>query len=225
MVFLGRVIGGAYVNSSVDFNRRGDLIVELTKMGQAVFKSRKINRSEVAAWEEVVPTPRSGAVRFVGSVGQAVAGAALPGVLGKSASAAVGAGVDAATRQRHVRIDWADGEQSLLRLPEKYFTHLAVLLDDLRVQAAASTELMSAQDEFLDPTGQVLQQTGQILGQVAGLIQDRRSAANEHAVAALEADSNTDLTEQIVKLAALRDQGILTEAEFAAKKTELLGRL
>jgi hypothetical protein len=31
--------------------------------------------------------------------------------------------------------------------------------------------------------------------------------------------------EQIAKLAELRDAGVLTEAEFAAKKTELLGRM
>ena len=34
-----------------------------------------------------------------------------------------------------------------------------------------------------------------------------------------------DVTEQIAKLAALRDQGALTEDEFAAKKAELLGRI
>lgn len=34
-----------------------------------------------------------------------------------------------------------------------------------------------------------------------------------------------DVTEQIENLGALREQGALTEAEFAAKKTELLGRI
>jgi hypothetical protein len=34
-----------------------------------------------------------------------------------------------------------------------------------------------------------------------------------------------DVTEQIAKLAALRDQGALTEDEFATKKAELLGRI
>jgi hypothetical protein len=37
--------------------------------------------------------------------------------------------------------------------------------------------------------------------------------------------STVDIPAQIAKLSALRDQGILTEAEFTAKKTELLGRL
>jgi hypothetical protein len=35
----------------------------------------------------------------------------------------------------------------------------------------------------------------------------------------------TDITDQIAKLAALRDQGILTDEEFSAKKAELLSRL
>tara|TARA_B100000614_G_scaffold183029_1_gene163656 strand:- start:3510 stop:3611 length:102 start_codon:yes stop_codon:yes gene_type:complete len=33
------------------------------------------------------------------------------------------------------------------------------------------------------------------------------------------------VTEQLRKLASLRDAGILSEEEFALKKTELLGRL
>ncbi|MDR5691837.1 SHOCT domain-containing protein [Agromyces indicus] len=33
------------------------------------------------------------------------------------------------------------------------------------------------------------------------------------------------MTEQLTKLASLRDAGILTDEEFLAKKTELLARL
>ena len=36
---------------------------------------------------------------------------------------------------------------------------------------------------------------------------------------------HAETTKQIAKLAALRDQGALTEAEFATKKTELLDRI
>lgn len=35
--------------------------------------------------------------------------------------------------------------------------------------------------------------------------------------------SSDDITEQLTKLAALKDQGILTEEEFTAKKKQLLG--
>lgn len=37
------------------------------------------------------------------------------------------------------------------------------------------------------------------------------------------APAGGDLTEQLTQLAALRDQGILTEEEFSAKKAQLLG--
>lgn len=40
---------------------------------------------------------------------------------------------------------------------------------------------------------------------------------------AVEPSSTDDTVEQIKKLAELRDQGILTEEEFGAKKKKLLG--
>ena len=39
------------------------------------------------------------------------------------------------------------------------------------------------------------------------------------------AGASADPVEQIRKLAELRDQGLLTEEEFQAKRTELLGRI
>jgi hypothetical protein len=44
-------------------------------------------------------------------------------------------------------------------------------------------------------------------------------------IAATSRAANTDVPEQIKKLADLRDQGILSSDEFEAKKTELLSRL
>ena len=49
---------------------------------------------------------------------------------------------------------------------------------------------------------------------------DERRTAPE--AAAPEADVNTQI-EQVKQLAALKDQGILTEEEFAAKKAQILG--
>ena len=46
--------------------------------------------------------------------------------------------------------------------------------------------------------------------------------AAEPEAAAPEADVNTQI-EQVKQLAALKDQGILTEEEFAAKKAQILG--
>lgn len=45
------------------------------------------------------------------------------------------------------------------------------------------------------------------------------------ATAAPAAAAGPDLADQLSKLAALRDQGILTEAEFAAKKADILSRM
>jgi hypothetical protein len=46
--------------------------------------------------------------------------------------------------------------------------------------------------------------------------------APEEEAAAPEAAESTDI-EQLKQFAALRDQGILTEEEFAAKKAQILG--
>ena len=46
--------------------------------------------------------------------------------------------------------------------------------------------------------------------------------AAEPEAAAPEADVNTQI-DQVKQLAALKDQGILTEEEFAAKKAQILG--
>jgi Short C-terminal domain len=46
--------------------------------------------------------------------------------------------------------------------------------------------------------------------------------APEEEAAAPEATESTDI-EQLKQFAALRDQGILTEEEFAAKKAQILG--
>jgi hypothetical protein len=54
---------------------------------------------------------------------------------------------------------------------------------------------------------------------MAGKIRERASAARVvHA-----APAALSVADELVKFAALRDQGILTEDEFAAKKAQLLG--
>jgi hypothetical protein len=53
----------------------------------------------------------------------------------------------------------------------------------------------------------------------------QRTAAYEQAVAPAPAPApdTTDLVAQLKSLAELRDQGILTEEEFAAQKSRILG--
>jgi hypothetical protein len=65
---------------------------------------------------------------------------------------------------------------------------------------------------------------------VSGRVARRQQAAAASAAPAYEAPppaaaeaAGDDLTAQLQQLAALRDQGILTEDEFAAKKAQILG--
>jgi hypothetical protein len=56
-------------------------------------------------------------------------------------------------------------------------------------------------------------------------ISNRVSGSSTTPTVAPTAVGQPDLFEQIRKLGELRDAGILTEEEFAAKKTDLMGRL
>jgi len=124
-----------------------------------------------------------------------VARAALPGVAGKAASAAI----DSAAAGTHtVRVDWVDEKQSLIQLPGKLFQHLAILLKGCQIATAAPAQLP------VSPPS--------VIGQLTTLAGAVRAPQPE-------------VTEQIAKLVALRDQGVLTEEEFAAKKAELLDRI
>lgn len=63
--------------------------------------------------------------------------------------------------------------------------------------------------------------------QIRSTINDLMGKAHQVSVT-VEASAATevvDLTEQLAKLSSLRDSGILTEEEFAAKKAEILSRI
>ena len=51
------------------------------------------------------------------------------------------------------------------------------------------------------------------------------AAAGLHAPTAIPVNESPDIADQITKLAALRDQGHITPAEYEAKKAELLERM
>jgi hypothetical protein len=176
----GKVVGGHYINSAVYTGNKGDLVI------QTGFRGRKLTAAEVAEWEEMTAETGGGSAA-AGAVGKIVAGAVLPGLMGKVAGAAIDATLGSTARPpRTIRVDWSDGKQSLIRLPEKLFTHLTVVLKDRQAAAALSP----------GPDHVAAQSTPQL-----------------------------DVAEQIGKLALLRDQGALTEDEFANKKGELLARL
>lgn len=71
--------------------------------------------------------------------------------------------------------------------------------------------------------GAVAGAAGAVGGRVGGLFKRGKRSGDAPTDEALEPTS--DVLGQITQLAALRDQGILTEDEFAAKKAELLSRL
>ena len=174
----GKVVGGHYIDSTVSTNNKGELVIP------AGFRSKKLTAAEVAKWEEV-PGDTGGGSAAAGAIGKVVAGAVLPGFMGKVAGAALDATLGSTARPpRTIRVDWADGKESLIRLPEKLFVHLTVVLKERQVAAPVTADPVAA-------------------GSAPQL----------------------DVAEPIGKLARLRDQGALTEDEFASKKGELLARL
>lgn len=213
MSSFGSVIGGAYLNSSVTTAAFGsDLVV------QTGFKGRKLTAETVVSWAEIPIEARESAF---GAMGKAAAGVALPGRFGKAASAAVGAAFDSKKPAHHVRIDWVDGKQSLLKLPDALFTHFELVLADQRVappESAPTAEMVpvEAQSTIADRAFDL----------VSGLVQDRfPSKTQASPETPVTAAAPVDVTEQLHKLASLRDAGILSDEEFSAKKAELLARL
>lgn len=216
MVSYGRVIGGHYLNGTVSPGMGNDLVVK------AGLKWRKLSAEQVAEWEEISSSSKTSKVS---AVGQAVAGAALPSFVGKAASAAVGAAFDSTPRPTHtVRVDWVDGKHSLIELPDNLFVHLALVLKSHQaspiepIQAAVT----AAPAPAAPPSVAELAIT-----HLSGLLKDRlpRPTAEAATPPAPTPTVQPDVTVQLTKLAALRDSGILTEDEFAAKKAELLARI
>jgi hypothetical protein len=81
--------------------------------------------------------------------------------------------------------------------------------------------------EQRQPPDPVLDHTGEpsALAQVTPSGTDSDTAPRPASDAPLEADSPPDPLDEIRRLAELRDRGILTEQEFAAKKAELIDRI
>lgn len=146
----GKVVGGQYMNAIVTLTAKGGLALQVPLK----FKKVPLNHDTVAAWQELAQETRGGAAGVMGGVGQAVAGAVLPGIVGRIASAAIGSAMNSTRPPRTLRIDWTDGKQSLIQLPEKLFTHLAVLLEDRQVLPAASFQVRSrsAHRDLPNPT-------------------------------------------------------------------------
>lgn len=214
MAMTGRVVGGDFLNSAVTTAPIGSTLIV-----QSGVKWRKLNAEQVAEWDEVVTESRSGTIS---AVGQAVAGVVLPRVISKGASAAVGAALDSKMPPQHtVRVDWADGKRSLLKVSDQMFTHLAVVLKDRRAAASAPVPPPPGPHDVGEVPPTTPTMTEQAISLVSSLRKDR-SAPPPPPPASAE---KPDVLEQLSKLAALRDAGVVTEDEFAAKKAELLSRM
>jgi hypothetical protein len=155
MVGQGKVVAGDYINAAVSTSNKGDLVIP------AGFKRRKLTAAEVAEWEEVTAESGGGSAA-AGAVGKIVAGAVLPGFMGKVAGAALDATLGSTARPpRTIRVDWLDGKQSLIRLPEKLFIHLTVVLKDRQVTSTLvpGSDLAAAQSA---PQLDVAEQIGKL---------------------------------------------------------------
>lgn len=217
---IGTVIGGAYIKGSVaTATFSSDLVVS------AGFKRRVITSETVASWQETPVETKDGTFT---AMGKAAAGVALPGRFGKAASAAVGAAFDSKKPNHRIRIDWIDGQQSLLKLPDDLFTHLGLVL--------ASKRLLPDKIESAGgaaPADAPATVTDKAFDLVAGLVSSRWPTKAPVSVSPSQVEASmpvvvspaVDLHEQLVKLASLRDAGILTDDEFASKKAEMLSRM
>jgi hypothetical protein len=211
MVGYGRVVGGDYLNATVSTPIGSTLVL------QAGLKFRKLDPEHVAEWDEVVA---DGKGNVVSAVGKAVAGAVLPGQLGRAASAALGATLDSIGPAHVVDIRWVDGKRSLIKLSDGMFKHMDLVL---RAQRAEKIEPATEVD-VIPKLPEKLTVTEQAFSFVSGLVKDRFPTGPMPTDQPVQL-GEPDIMDQLKKLASLHDAGILTDEEFTTKKAELLARL
>lgn len=205
----GRVLGGYLAGGTVHsggsgfFSKHGDLSIEPESNP---FKRYRLNADTVTEWEELA-TKES----VADSIGRAAAKAAIPGRIGKAVEAGIGAAINSG---HTIKVQWADGKQSIIELPEKQFTVFSTLLRNHQI----ASEIPARPRE---DSGVASPSIGSQIVDMA-LSTLSRSRHKEVPVADRPAQN---VTEQIEKLATLHEQGILTDAEFTEKKADLLKRL
>lgn len=205
----GRVVGGHLSGGTVlsggssPFSKSGDLAIQHSSNP---FKRHKINAETVTGWEEI-----EGKQSVAGAIGRAAASVALPGRVGKAAGAGVGAVINSG---HTVRLDWTDGKASMITLPEKQFLVLSVLLKDSQIVTEFSAKPRA------DSAPEAPGTTEKLINLASSVF-----SKGEREPAGAGAPHVQDVMDQIAKLASLHSQGIVTDAEFAEKKAELLKRL
>lgn len=212
----GRVIGGHYLNGAVTPAPVGSGLVL-----QAGLKWKRLSDDQVASWQEVDSASKNDALS---AVGQAVSAAVLPKFISKGASAAVGAAIDAGmVSPKMVLVSWSDGKKSLIKLPQKLFTHFEMMLGDRKVENPVEETAVAPTPKVDNEQGPgwELTATERAYSLAKGMLDDHKSS-RQAKTAKLEKQG---LADQLVQLASLRDQGVLTEEEFSAKKAEILARM
>ncbi|WP_143736565.1 SHOCT domain-containing protein [Plantibacter flavus] len=191
---------------------------------QAGLKWKKLNDVQVSEWEEVLSESKDG---VVSAVGQAVAGALLPRFLSKGGSAAVGAALEARRPPRVVRVSWADGKRSLVRLPDELFTHFALVLEHRRTEPAPVEMVTSSGITASSESDGKPRIAEQALTHLAEILKDRLPRNNAPAIEPGEAAAphEIDIAAQLSTLSQLHQAGLISEAEFTEKRSEMLMRL
>jgi hypothetical protein len=154
----GKVVGGHYMDATVTTGSKGNLVI------QAGLRWPKLTVDTVASWEEIPADSDSDSGSGPGAaaaVGKVVASTVLPGLMGKVAGAALDATLGSTARPpRIIRVEWSDGKESLVRLPEKLYIHLALVLKDRQLApAAAQPATVAAQSA---PRMDVAEQIGKL---------------------------------------------------------------
>lgn len=200
----GHVVGGDFLKAPVRKATFGSDLVVHTGL-----KGRRLNSEQVVKWVEESSESNRG---VVSKVGRAVAKAVLPMHLRAAGSEAVGATVEATFKPWHtVRVYWADGKQSLLKLPDEQYIHFELVLENQREGELVIESSSSEIDVIADAPPTITDRAFAIASNLVGKIPGKAVPA--------------DVSEQLRSLASLRDAGILTDDEFNSKKADLLARL
>jgi len=208
----GRVIGGHLLNGVVTIAPIGSVLLV-----QNGLRWRKLDVERVAEWSEIAGTQGN----TVNAVGQAVAGAILPGVVSKPASAALAASLERTIRPpRTVSLKWVDGKESLIKMPDKLYTHFELILRECRTSPPEPTA-RAAHGAQPVPGAGIPAWTNHALALVSGLVKEHRNSS----FITTDAPVLADHAEQLVKLTALSEKGLITAEEFADKKSKIISRM
>jgi hypothetical protein len=197
----GRVVGGYLVNGTVLASKDGLSI-------QKFIKRHKIAQETVSAWEEL--RVEKSAAKIINSV----AGTILPRGIGRTVGATIGASVSLG---HTVKILWVTEEQSVIELPEKLFMILKTLLVGQEVK-----QVVYLATENSDTETSLAEQLVELVAQILPKNGTSERLVENSAQESSKDSPQRDVIDQLERLSTLRNQGVLSDEEFAALKDKLL---